>query len=912
MLSSLAARLRSFVKGVRRNPDADIQTEFAHHIELRARDLVNAGLSPEEATRTARAEFGGTYNYGQAAREARGLRWFDAVRVSWLDIKLGARMVRRYPGLTVVAGVAMGVAIAIGAGVMTIIALMRDPHIPLDEGERIVGIQVWSTSSSNAERRIAFDLRTWKADLETVRDVGAFRTAIRAVGANDGSAEPGRGAEMSASGFRVARVKPLLGRYLLDDDERVGAPAVAVLGYDIWTARLASDSAIVGKTVKIGGLPHIVVGVMPRGFAFPINYNLWLPLRLDQNVAPREGPVLDAIGRLAPGATLAAARAEVTAFGDRMAQQFPKTHARLRPHLLPFAQSWFELDSPETVLIHRAAEAAVALLLMIICVNIAILVYARTATRQGEIAVRSALGASRGRIVAQLVGEAMVLASIGAAVGLTLISLIAAQMDTILVRTGASAVIPFWMKIGVSGETIAFLVLLAFFAALIIGVVPALQVTGRRVQANLQRLAGGHASLNMGKLWTSLVIVEVAITVAVLPSSAFMMSESLAAMTTGKEFPAKEFLTAELSVNRQQEEGGPREPDSLYVKRATRLRYEVIRRLEADPNVATVTFSAGVPGSESSTQIEIEGMPAKLETGMDNGQRWARWASTTLRVRLASVDPAFFDTFQLSPLVGRAFRSSDVAPVTTAAVVNRKFADSLLAGRAPIGMRFRELTILDDGTEHRGPWQEVVGVVPDLPAYVDYERPPALWYTVTRDVEPAMLAIHVRGTDPTTFATRLRAITTSVDQGMFLRRVQPLDDLLWSTHLPLRLMTVGLVAVAFSVLILSSAGLYALMSVIVTMRRREIGIRVALGADRRRVLTGIFRRVGLQVGAGVALGLTIAGIVLEFSAADTHGLKVFALLPAVALFMLAVGTIAAFGPARRGLAIQPSAVLKED
>ena len=912
MLSDLIARMRSLINGITNDPDADMQAEFAHHMELRARDLVRSGLAPDDARRQARLEFGGTYHYSQAGREARGLRWFDVMRISWLDIKLGARMIYRYPGLTLVAGAAMGVAIALGAGVMGVIVLMRDPEIPLDEGERIVGIQVWSVASFNAERRIAFDLATWKAELKTVRDLGAFRSAVRAVGANDGRAEPGRGTEMNASGFRVARVNPLLGRYLIDDDERPGAPLVVVLGHEIWSGRFGSDSSIVGKTVKIGGVPHVVVGVMPKAFAFPINFNMWLPLRLDAHPEPRQGPVLYALGRLAPGATLGQARAEVAAVGDRIAKEFPKTHQRLRPRLLPFAQSWFELDSPETVLVQRAAQVAVVLLLMIICVNIAILVYARTATRQGEIAVRSALGASRSRIVAQLVGEALVLASLGAAVGLALISLIAAQMDRVLVETGASSVIPFWMKVGVSAETVAYLVALAFLAALIIGVVPALQVTGRRVQSSLQRLAGGHASVSMGKMWTSLIIVEVAITVAILPSSVFMASESLEAMMTGPGFPAEEYLMAELSVNREQNAAGAREEDPTFTERATRLRYEVIRRLEAEPNVTGVSFTGEVPGSESSTQIEIEGAAAKFETSSSEGQRWSRWGENTLRVRLASVDARFFDAFAVTPIIGRTFRPSDAAPGAAAAVVNRTFADSLLEGRNPIGVKFRELGMADQGEEYRGPWQEIVGVVPNLPAHIDYERPQAAWYSVTRNIEPATLVIHVRGTDPTTFATRLRAVTASVDAGLFLRRVQPLDDVLWRTHLPLRLITTALVAVAISVLILSSAGLYALMSVIVTRRRREIAIRLALGADQRRVLTGIFSRAAVQIGAGIALGIIVAAIMVPVTAGEMNGFNAFLVLPAVALFMVVVGAIAALGPARRGLAIQPSAVLKED
>jgi putative ABC transport system permease protein len=910
----MIARMRSLWNGIFRTQrvDAELNEEFRLHLELRAADLVRSGMAPADAARKARAEFGSSADHVDRARRARGLAWFDELRFSWLDVKLGGRMVYRYPGLTVIGGLAMGVAIALGAGVMSVIALMSDPKIPLDEGERIVGIQVWGTISNSAERHIAYDLATWKSELKTVRDAGAFRSAVRAVGANDGRAEPGRGAEMSAAGFRVARVKPLLGRYLLDDDERVGAPLVVVLGHEIWSARFASDSAIVGKRVKIGGVPHTVVGVMPAGFAWPINHNMWLPLRLEANPEPREGPVLYAFGRLAPEATLEDARTEVEALGDRLAKVSPRTHESLRARILPFAQSWFELDDPETQLMYRGLQIAAMLLLLIICVNIAILVYARTATRHGEIAVRSALGASRSRIVAQLVGEALVLAAVGATVGLALISVIAAQMDTIL--TAASS-IPFWMKIGISAKTVGFLIALAVLAALVIGVVPALQITGRNVQASLQGLAGGRASIRMGKLWTSLVIVEVAITVAVLPWSIFITSKTLEAVMTGHGFPAEEILMAELSVNREQNEAGAREEDSLYTRRATELRYEVMRQLASEPNVAGVSFSGDMPGSESSGSIEIDSMPVKFFSGSHaDGQTWAKWSEDKRIVRLTNVDAAFFDALAVTPLMGRTFRPSDAAPGANVAVVNRAFVDSIFKGANPIGRKFRELGYPGMGPDpqYRGPWQEIVGVVPNVPAMVDWERPRGVWYSPTRNIEPATLLIHVRGTDPITFATRLRAITTQVDQGMFLRRVQTLDEGLWKAHLPLRVMTTALIAVTLSVLILSAAGLYALMSVIVTQRRREIGIRIALGADRRRVLTGIFSRAALQIGAGIAVGLAITGVALWVSGSDVVGFNAWVILPAVSLFMLAAGALAALGPARRGLAIQPSVVLKED
>jgi putative ABC transport system permease protein len=912
MIAPIIARVRSLWSGVFGGTrlDAEMQSEFEHHVELHTAELVKSGVPLEEARRQARAAFGGAYNHKEAGREARGLRWFDTFRISLLDIKLGARMVYRYPGLTVIGALAMGVAIALGAGTMGVIALLKDPKIPLDEGERIVGVQVWSISSFNAVRSIAFDFGIWKSELKTVRDLGVFRPIVRAVGANDGRAEPGRGVEMSASGFRVARVSPLLGRYLIDDDERPGAPLVVVLGHDIWSARFGSDSSLIGKGVKIGGIDHTVVGVMPPGYAWPINHNLWVPLRLDSDIKPREGPTLYAFGRLAPDASLEEAIAEVAAIGDRTAAQQPTTHERIRPHLLPFAQSWFEVDSPETQLAYAASQAAVTLLLLIICVNIAILVYARTATRQAEIAVRSALGASRSRIVAQLVGESLVLAGVGGVVALGLLWAIASQMDSIVAQTGATAIIPFWLSMKVSPEMVAYLVLLAVFAALIIGVVPALQMTGRRVQANLQRLSGGHASVRMGKMWTSLIVAEVAFTVAILPSAVFLASESLKTLA-GPGFPAEQYLSAELGVNREPNETGSADTSRKFDDRATRLRDEVIRRLLAESEVRAVTYSGEILGAESGSRIEIDGALAKFNVNTEGGRIQYGWGENSHHVRVADVGFDFFDAFQVAPVMGRTFRPSDLLPGDGAAVINRALADSLFRGGNPIGRKLRILGFGDRGGEQRGAWLEIVGVVPNFPLNVDFERPKAVLYTVVRHVQPALLAIHMRGTDPSAFSSRLRAITSDVDQSMFLRNVQPLSETISATHLPLRLGTTALVAVAISVLILSAAGLYALMLVTVTQRRREIGIRIALGADRRQVLSGIFWRAAIQVGSGIAIGLTIA-MAAHWGDMKADVFNALVIMPAVSLFMLIVGVLAALGPARSGLSIQPSAVLKGD
>jgi predicted permease len=708
----------------------------------------------------------------------------------------------------------------------------------------------------------------------------------------------------------------LLGRYLIDDDEREGAPLVVVLGQDLWRARFGADSAIVGKQIQLGGLAHTVVGVMPEGFRFPVNFQLWVPLRLNPSaVEPRQGPVLYAFGRLAPDASIEEARSEVAALGARISQAFPQTHRLLRPRLLPFAQSWFELDSPETIMMYRAGQVAVTLLLVIICVNVAILVYARTATRQGEIAVRSALGASRFRIVAQLFGEALVFAAVGAAIGLAIIAVMVSQTASALVQIGLDDFLPFWVKVEVSRATMLYVVGLAVVAAAIIGVLPALQVTGRRVQANLQRLTAGHSTVRMGRLWTSMIIAEVALTVGILPTAVFFGAEAIKAMTTAPGFAAEQYLTGVLSLDREVGDTAPTpEQNRAHELRFARQRDEVIRRLGEERGVRAVTFAADVPGVEQSERIELDETSVPFETAAGVETKSFGSERNAIRVRRGIVDPTYFDVFEVSVLAGRTFGPADADSTSTAAIVNRAFVETLLRGRNAIGRRFRMLRIGVDGEEVRGPWQEIVGVVDDFPAHVDYERPKGVWYAAAGSAfeRPSILAVRIRAGDPAAFGARLRAIAARVEPGIQIRDVQPMDDVIRASHLPLRLVAFILIAIGLSVLVLAGAGLYSLMSVIVTQRRREIGIRIALGADQRRVLSSIFSRAARQVGAGVAIGMLVALLANRGMSGEMQGMNAWLILPGVAMLMLAVGVLAAVGPARRGLAIQPITVLKED
>ncbi|HEY9462758.1 MAG TPA: ABC transporter permease [Vicinamibacterales bacterium] len=910
----LLAWIRSWSLGVHRSKmmDAEMAEEFQLHIELRAADLEREGMCATEAMRRARAEFGGTYNYAQQGREARGLAWFDWLRFSWLDFKLGGRMIAKYPGLTLMASVAIGVAIAVGAGVCGVITTIRSPTLPLDEGDRVVGIQMWDIAAGKSEYRISRDFAEWRSHLRSVSELGVFRPMVINLIGSDGRAEPLRGVEMSAVGFRVARVPPLLGRYLVDDDERPDAPPVAVIGYDVWRSKFGSDTGVVGRRVQFGGTLRTIVGVMPKGFLFPESYTAWIPLRLDPvSYEPGEGPALYVFGRLAKGATLDDARAELATLSAVAAHDHPVTHRNLRARIMPYAQSMSRnLDDASAAQAFRVMETIVVLLVVVICVNVATLVYARTATRQREIAVRSALGGTRGRIVAQLFGEACVLAGCGAAIGLALISIIASQIAAALARFGLAG-IPFWIRFDVSRPTLGYIVGLTALGALIIGVLPALRLTGPRVQLSLQRLAGGHSTIRMGRLWTALIVTEVAFAVALLPAAVRFTGEWLRAVTTGPGFPAEQYLSAGLAMERLDigAATGRIDPGKL-VSRFARSRDALLTRLAAEPDVAGVTYADALPGSETVDLIEADSAPGADAATPPTHE----FDKNPPRARFGRVDRRYFDMFDVPLVAGRTFGPTDTDSASNAVIVNHAFVDVVLHGHNAIGRRVRTLTYTKAGIE-RGPWHEVVGVVGDFPAELPFpDVPHAAVYRAANigHLYPAALTIRLR-TDPIAFADRLRDITATVQPDLLLRQVAPLNDRMHTQQLPLQWLAVSLAIVTLSVLMLSCAGVYALMSVVVTQRRREIGIRIALGAERRRVLWALFSRAAAQVGAGVAVGIVLAALVDRMLAAGyLLGEHRVAILAGVSFFMATFGMLAAWTPARNALRIPPTEALKAE
>lgn len=892
--------------------------EEAHERRVRRRGRLRAGvLTGLEAVDMAAALIRGRirrrsgraqHTESEATMAGGGL---SRLGFSWLDAKLGLRMLIKYPGLTLVGGLGIAVAIAIGAGFFDVAAVVH-ARLPFEEGERVVAIENWDTESNNQERRILHDFVVWRDELRSIEDLGAYRRVARNLIIPGGETELVSAAEMTASGFALTRVPALLGRPLMEEDEREGAPPVVVIGHDVWRRHFDSDPGVVGREVRLGSTIHTVVGVMPEGFAFPISHRIWVPFRVDAaDHERRQGPGIYVFGRLAPGATLESAQAELTTIAHRLASAFPETHERLRPRVMPYTiQLYDDMEGVEIPLM----QTLIVMLLVIVCVNIAILVYARTATRQSEIAVRNALGASRRRVIAQLFVEALVFSALSAMVGLGIARVVLRYVyDTLAIL--APGGMPFWIEFKLSTGTIVYVVALTVFSALIVGVLPALKATGRRVQVGLQRRGTGASGLRLGRTWTALVVFQVAIAVSMLPIASFFSWQFLRFGMVEPGHPTEEFLTARLSLERESwgsdaADMVDAEPDAAFAM----LQAELVRRLDAEPSVSEVVLTQTPPGEEGIVWVEVEGVPTPAGT---SGA--VREGTGGHRVGTGHVTPDYFDAFDVPLLAGRQFNAGDLGPGTTAVVANRAFVQDVLAGANALGRRFRYVgrggDVDPDEIELRR-WYEIVGVVEDFPNRMDPSTTTArLYHPAGPDVAAArinVINIRVRGGDPTTFAGRLREVATALDPRLQLREILSLDTVLREEQRAMQLGAIGIGIVMLSVLLLAAAGLYALMSFAVSRRRREIGIRAALGAHPRRLLLTIFARALAQLATGIVLGLAaVTGFDLLTDGELLAGRRAF-LLPGVAVFMLVVGLLATVGPARRGLRIQPTEALKAD
>ena len=831
----------------RSRSDQDLEQELRLHLELVEQDLLRQGLSPEAAAREARVRIGRPAQAMELLRDRRGVPSLSAF---WLDAKLGLRMLRKHWGLTLIGGLTLVVSMTIGASVFNLVHALRGTALPIEDGDRVVVIQPFDPETRQIRDSSREDFARWRAGMRTVENVSAFRAVQRNLIAAGAPPAPVTVAEMSASGFPLFRTTPHLGRFLLPEDELGGAPPVLVIGYNVWRPQFSADPGVLGRQVRLDGVPHTIVGVMPRRFAFPVNHRYWTSLR------PDGVDRVVVFARLAAGASVEAANAEVQPLGFQ-----PPLQSRVVPYVSGLGLAGGPGDP-----IFAFLPFALPLLLVPPCANIAILIYARTVARQGEFAARSALGASRGRIVSQILIEVLLLAAGAAAVAV----LLASQTSVLLQNVLAFGDRPFWLNFELSYQTILYAAGLAAIAAMIAGGIPAMRATGSWTHSGMHALKGG-SNPRLGKVWTAVVVAQVALSVAVVPVVTELAWNTMKPAILGPGFDARPFLTARLAMDNT---------DGRFAA----LREAVVRQLKAEPGVTAVTLSETVPFEERDVLIELEGAAEKKSVSLNH------------------VDEAFFQTFAVPLLAGRSLSASDANPAQGAVLVNRAFAQRILGGGNPMGRRVRPVN---------APAYEIVGVVGDLHP----ESQPVMYRPLDAPRHEVRITLRAGRTAAPHLGRRLQDIVAALDPSVRVDDLQTLDEIHWRLSIA-GLAGGGVIAsLTLAAVLFSVAGIYTSMAFALVERRREIGIRAALGAPPARLIAGAFRRVLLPVGVGMVLGSVAAGMLESYLSPllfDQSGARPLPwILPAAEAFVLLTALIALWGPVRRALRVDPFATLRE-
>lgn len=818
--------------------------------------------------------------------------------VSWLDLKLGLRMLVRYPVLTIVGGAGLTFAIAIGAAVFAFISLLLWPSLPLPEGNRIVRVRLYDDSTNQYEGRIAADYLRWRGTTTTLTNLGAGRAFNRNLVFRDASIAIS-GAEVTASTFDLVRVAPIMGRALTDADARPAAPPVIVIGHALWQKFFGGDPAIVGQSVILGETYRTIVGVMPEGFKFPVSHDAWAPLQIDEAAAmPRAGTAMTVWARLTPGVDLEGATAELATIQTRAAADWPDTHAHLRPEVKGFAASERNID-PIQRLQMGSVNLAVALLILLVSGNVALLMFARAATRESEILVRTALGASRRRLIVQFFSEALLLSGLALVLGL-----FAAQaflrMGIEYDAADAAAFgrsLPFWFYQPLPPISIAYACGLALCAALVTGVLPAVKIT-RGLSSRLRESAAGAGGLKFGGVWTVVIVAQIAVTTTFPMITLIGIRERFKHDPIGIGVPEAQVLSARLTRDRD-----------IPLERYTAAVRQVRDRLRSVPGVSRVTLADTLPlTSQEHWLIEVdEGGAAPTEPNLDS----------RYRISSDAVDPDFFAAFDASPLAGRLFTPSDYVDRPRTAIANQSFVDVVLGGRNPIGRRVRYWNRTGQDAVASGPappWIEIVGVVRDLgmgfapdPQVAGLYRPLDL-----SSRSSILLGIRLAGADDSPAVSgALSQLARQADTTLRVTEVQSLDQItanaIREVDFWLRLGS----ALSVSGLMLSLTGIYAVMAFTVSRRTREIGIRIALGSSGARVALAVLRKPFIQVLAGIVVGTVLT---LMLSSGFTFVVKPSwaAALAAYAVVMFGMCLLACLSPVRRAFRVDPISALRTE
>ena len=815
----------------------------------------------------------------------------SAWRPSLVDVRLGLRTMVRTPGLSFVAVCALAIGIPVGLAPMHAVDALERP-LPGDPDGRIRTLCYWRDTVH--EHATTGDYFLWRTSLRSFNALAAYR--LTTVNLDMGGAGlPVPGIETTASTFDILRTPAMMGRVLRADDEKSGAPSVIIIGHDLWRAQFGGDPNIVGRPLVIAGAPFSIVGVMPPAFRFPTSHQLWMPLRVpDDGGGPRSGAPLVVFGRLSDGVTPESAQAEVQTLTSSLAARDPDSFDRLHATVLPAWHLSFGFPTPGGL--RALPEFSLVQLLMlaplfVACVNVGLLILAQTSTRASEFAVRTALGAGRGRILTQVFVEFMVLAVIATGAGLLILDWLPGRLLTALGIT-----VPYWIDTGLNAATVLRGLILAVGCAVIAGVAPAVRMTGRSIDANIKRARASRSGTRLGGLSSALIVIDVAVAVVAIGVAGGLWGKVQATKPSESRdgIRAAEILSVTLDVPSSQRQ------------QAARTQAALVEKLRGEPDVRAVTFATALPRMDHPIRLmDVDREPAAV----------AAPAAGPFQVRTARIAIDFFDELEQPLVAGRRFDSRDLEEDARSIIVNTTFAERAFGSTNPIGRRVREAT---SDRAPGGPWLEIVGVVGHLGVHaLTPSQDDGVYLPLAEgDVNPVRLAIWVRG-DPAVLAPRVRELASAVDPNAVTAMPVPLDEMFEGDWYLLKAFVLGAALLVGVLLSLAASALYAILSLVVSQRTREIGIRVALGANRWGIARDVATRAVVQIGVGVLLGLPFAGaLCYEFleltgSGRSVPGAVAMASVLGVSV-MLLVSLTACTVPTLRALRIAPMDALRKE
>ncbi len=802
----------------------------------------------------------------------------------WQDLRYGARMLMKKRGFTVVAVITLGLGIGANATMFSVVNGMLLRPLPFRGSERIVHLDENAPKAGLESAGFSFpDFSDWRERSRSFERMALYEEASFTLASGNPTerAERVNGARVTASLFPLLGVDAVQGRSFLEEEDKPGVAQTAIIGHGLWQRRFGGDPGVIGRSARIDGESVTIVGVMPAGFGFPIKAEIWKPIATAFDEKGRGNHFAYGVGRLKPGVTIESARAEIESIAAAIAREHPKTNEGFGGVIKP----WREAALEDAGGLLWLLLGVVGFVLLIACANVANLLLGAGALRAGEMAIRSALGASRSSLMRQMLVESLLLASLGGALGLLIALWSAGGMMAMIPES-----MPTWMEFSIDWRVLAFTLGATTATAILCGIAPGWQASKADLMSVMKDGARGAGSLRKQRLRSLLVIGEVALAMTLLIGAGLMMKSFIRVRQINVGFNAGRVMTARVSL-----------PETQYSAPAQRNHFyrRLLERLAATPGVESVALTSSLPLLEediSGSGFYAEGKPKPQNT------------SEIPITFQSAVSTGYFRTMGMRLIRGREFNDADVEGKEKVVIVDETLARRIYADEDPIGRR-----MIFGGSTSAPQWWTIVGVVGAVRHYGLKRGDRMHAYTPYQQASNASMTIVARATgDPASLTAAMRNEVAALDKDAPLYATRPMTEVVAAAMWDDKYVGILFGVFASLALALVAVGIYGVISFSVAQRTREIGLRMALGAQKGDVLRMIIRQGLALAGLGAAVGLGGAALAsrlmksMLFNVSATDPL-IFTLLP---LTLLVVALAACWLPARRAAKVDPMVALR--